>query len=425
LTSGVFAIILTVVKNGRMRVRFAVALCALLLAGTPAGAQAPAPQRPSRQSIPPAPQAELAQLAAQASAALRQGDFTSAIQGFERLTKLAPGIAEFHANLGMAYYSGRQFRDALAPCRQALKLKPTLTAARYFLGISLAESGQCRDALAYLEKDYPRLPDPQLKQVMGTNALRCAMATGQPDKAVDFARWLNRDFPDDPDVLYLSALLYSELSTRASQRLLRTAPASIQAHQFNAEVLEIQGKVADASEEYRKVLSLNPRLPGIHLRLGRLLLAGERGSTTFDEARREFAEELQIDPGSSGAEYELGEMARQARQWSEAIERFGRAAKLDPGLVEALIGLGKSLVSANRAEEAVAPLEAAVKLAPDNPVAHYQLSFAYRRLGREEEAKRELAVYRETHDRLLSAGQALRVGIQGRMSAPQTEEPPE
>ena len=356
---------------------------------------------------------------------MRQGDFTSAIQGFERLTKLAPGIAEFHANLGMAYYSGRKFRDALAPCRQALKLKPTLTAARYFLGISLAESGQCRDALAYLEKDYPRLPDPQLKQVMGTNALRCAMATGQPDKAVDFARWLNRDFPDDPDVLYLSALLYSELSTRASQRLLRTAPASIQAHQFNAEVLEIQGKVADASEEYRKVLSLNPRLPGIHLRLGRLLLAGERGSTTFDEARREFAEELQIDPGSSGAEYELGEMARQARQWSEAIERFGRAAKLDPGLVEALIGLGKSLVSANRAEEAVAPLEAAVKLAPDNPVAHYQLSFAYRRLGREEEAKRELAVYRETHDRLLSAGQALRVGIQGRMSAPQTEEPPE
>jgi tetratricopeptide (TPR) repeat protein len=242
---------------------------------------------------------------------------------------------------------------------------------------------------------------------------------------VDFARWLNRDFPDDPDVLYLSALLYSELSTRASQRLLHTAPGSIQARQFNAEVLEMQGKLGDAREEYGKVLSLNPRLPGIHLRLGRLLLAGERGPTTFDEARREFTEELQIDPGSSGAEYELGEMARQARQWNEAIERFGRAAKLDPGFVEALIGLGKSLVSANRAEEAVAPLEAAVKLAPDNPVAHYQLSFAYRRLGREEEAKRELAIYRETHDKLLSAGQAIRAGIQGRMSAPQTEEPPE
>jgi tetratricopeptide (TPR) repeat protein len=425
LTSYVFAIILTVVKNGRMRVRFAVAICAMLLAGTPAAAQGPARKPASRPPIPAAQQAEVAKLAAEASGALRAGDFATAIQGFEKLTKLAPGVAEFHANLGMAYYSGGRFRDAIAPCRQALKLKPTLNAVRYFLGISLAEGGQCREALAYLEKDYPRLPDPQLKHVMGTNALRCAMATGQPDKAVDFARWLNRDFPDDPDVLYLSALLYSELSTRASQRLLRTAPGSIQSHQFNAEVLEIQGKVAEAMEEYRKVLSLNPRLPGIHLRLGRLRLAGERGPSTLDEAHREFAEELQIDPGSSGAEYELGEMARQARQWSEAIERFGRAAKLDPGFVEALIGLGKSLVSANRAEEAVAPLEAAVKLAPDNPVAHYQLSFAYRRLGREEEAKKELALYRETHEKLLSAGLAIRAGIQGRMSAPQTEEPPE
>ena len=425
MTSCGFAIILTVVKNGRMRVRFAVAICALLLAVTPARAQTPEVKRPSRQAIPSAQQAEVAQLAANAMAALRRGDSAGAIQGFEKLTKLAPGVAEFHANLGMAYYSAGRFRDAIPPCRQALKLKPSLTATRYFLGLSLAESGQCGEALPYLEKDYPRLPDPQLKRAMGMDALRCAMAMNQPDKAVDFLRWLSRDFPDDPDVLYLSATVYSELSTRASQRLLQTAPGSYQAHQFNAEVMEYQGKVGDAIEEYRKVLTLNPNAPGIHYRLGSLLLAGERGPTTLDEARREFEEELRIDPESAVAEYQLAEMARQARQWDEAVERFRHAAKLGGKFEDALIGLGKSLVSANRAAEAIEPLEAAVKLAPDNPVAHYQLSFAYRRLGREDEAKKELAAYRETHEKLLRAGQAIRAGIQGRMTAPQTVEPPE
>jgi tetratricopeptide (TPR) repeat protein len=407
-----------------MLTRLVIVFCAVLIISEAASGQAPATKRP-RQPIPAARQAEIAQLAANAMAALRRGDSAGAIQGFEKLTKLAPGVAEFHANLGMAYYSVGRFRDAIPPCRQALKLKPTLTATRYFLGLSLAESGQCGEALPYLEKDYPRLPDPQLKRAMGMDALRCAMGMGQPDKAVDFLRWLSRDFPDDPDVLYLSATVYSELSTRASQRLLQTAPGSYQAHQFNAEVIEYQGKVEDAIEEYRKVLTLNPNAPGIHYRLGSLLLAGERGPTTLDAARREFEEELRIDPESAVAEYQLAEMARQARQWDEAIERFRQAAKLGGKFEDALIGLGKSLVSANRATEAVAPLEAAVKLAPDNPVAHYQLSFAYRRLGREEEAQRELGAYRETHEKVLRAGQAIRAGIQGRMTAPQTAEPPE
>lgn len=408
-----------------MRNILVLALCAVLVAGKAVSGQAPTEKNASRPRATTGSQSELAQLAANAMAALRRGDSAGAIQGFEKLTKLAPGVAEFHANLGMAYYSAGRFRDAIPPCRQALKLNPSLTATRYFLGLSLAESGQCGEALPYLEKDYPSLRDPQLKRAMGIDALRCAMAMNQPDKAVDFLRWLSRDFPDDPDVLYLSATVYSELSTRASQRLLQTAPGSYQAHQFNAEVMEYQGKVGDAIEEYHKVLTLNPNAPGIHYRLGSLLLAGERGPTTLDEARREFEEELRIDPESAVAEYQLAEMARQSRQWDEAVERFRHAAKLGGKFEDALIGLGKSLVSANRAAEAVEPLEAAVKLGPDNPVAHYQLSFAYRRLGHEEEAQRELAAYRETHEKLLRAGQAIRAGIQGRMTAPQTAEPPE
>lgn len=400
-------------------------LFAVLAAGCTAGAQAHEGRGVASEPDRPSNHPAIARIAAEATNALRQGDHEGAVRSFEKLVEMAPKVAEFHANLGMSYYSAGRYLDAVRASKEALRLKASLAHARYFLGMGLAASGQCNEALSYLEQDYPRVADPNLKRGMGIEVVHCARVVNQPNKAVDFVRLLNEDFPDDPDVLYLSSHLYSDLSTRASQRLLVTAPGSYQAHQLNAEVLEIQGRYAEAAAAYRKVLSLNPRLQGIHFRLGRLLLAGLRDSTRLEAARREFEEELKINPSSAAAEYELGEMARRAGQWDEAIERFMRATNLDPGFVDPLIGLGKGLVSAGRTEEAVAPLEAAVKLDPRNGVAHYQLAFAYRRLGREREAEKELAAYRETHSQTLQTMRIIRGELIGLKTEPQIAEPPE
>lgn len=364
------------------------------------------------------------QLAAEAQSALAAGDDARAIPALEKLIKLQPGVAELHANLGTAYYFSGRYSDAAREYRQALKLKPTLTNAHYFLGASLAEDGKCEQALPYLEKDFPRISDPALKRMIGADAVRCEMALGQSDRAADLVPALSKQFPNDPEVLYLSGHVYSELATQASERLLETAPASYQAHQFNAEVLEMQGKLDDAMAEYRKVLTLNPRLAGIHYRLGRLLLTGSPDNAKLEEARHEFEEELKIDPGNAAAEYELGDMALQARQWNDAIDHFRRAADAQPNFTEAMIGLGKALVSAGRPQDAVVPLEKAVRLDPANPNAHYQLSFAYRRVGRDQDAEKELAAYREDHDKFVKSRQAIRAGILGDITQ-QSESPPQ
>ena len=366
-----------------------------------------------------------AQLASGAEQALRQGDYPAAIRGFEALVKMAPRVAEFRANLGMAYYSAHEFPDAARAFEEALKLDPRLLNPHYFLGLSLSKGGRCKEALGYLGKDYPRAPEAQLKREIGTEAVRCGMASNQPDRAVDFLRLMNRDFPDDPDVLYLSSHVYSDLSTLASERLLSTAPGSVQAHQMNAEILEFQGKPEEAVKEYRKILASNPNLPGIHYHLGRALLAGPQNPTTQEEARGEFEEELKINPADALSEYELGEMARKARQWNEAIERFSRAVKVDSTFADAQIGLGKALLSAGRSAQAVEPLEGALGLEPDNLVAHYQLSLAYRRLGRAQDADKEEAAYRKLHQKQLATMDAIAGGITGRVSAAQTAEPPE
>jgi tetratricopeptide (TPR) repeat protein len=407
-----------------MRKRFFLALSCFLIVSAAAGAPQSTQKAPGT-SLSPAQQAEAARISEAAKSALQSGDYAAAIQGFARLIQMAPAVAELHANLGVAYYWAGRPGDAVAPCRKALELNPRLTSARYFLGLSLAEAGACQEALPYLKSDYARVADLQLKRLMGTDAVRCAMTRDQPFQAVEYLGWLERDFQNDPDVLYLSTHVFSDLSTRASQRLLYTAPGSYQAHQLNAEALEIQGRLTDALAEYRKVLTMAPHLAGIHYRIGCLLLANERGPGALDAARKEFEEELEISRTDAGSEYELGEMDREARKWDSAIVHFGRAVSSEPDFVSALIGLGKSLVSGNRAGEAVAPLGKAVKLAPGDPVAHYQLSFAYRRVGREAEAQKELARYRELHEEQQRTSLAIRTAILGDISSPQTAEPPE
>lgn len=376
-------------------------------------AQAGSPATPAGQAhLPP----EARQLAAEAQQAVSRGDHAAAIEAYQKLARLLPNVSEIHADLATAYYSAGRLDDAAAEARIALKGKPSLTNARYILDASLAESGHCSEALPDLEKDYPHAGGP-LKLALGVGGFRCSMGASQVDRAVEFAMWLNRDYPDNPDVLYLSAHFYSDLSDDASQRLLAKAPNSYQAHQMSAEVLEMQGKTTDAIDEYRKVLAMNPRLPGIHYEIGHLLLGGQPTAAALNQARNEFEEELKIDPRNPGAEGELGEMAWQSRNWDDAIMHFRAALRIDPGTEAALVGLGKSLLSAGKPSEAVGPLQMAVRMAPDDPRAHYQLSFAYRHLGRSADADKEMAAYRRAYDQIQQANQATRSGLAGDMTA--------
>lgn len=131
---------------------------------------------------------------------------------------------------------------------------------------------------------------------------------------------------------------------------------------FLASTLERAGDDAGALAAYRELAAAQPRAPEGHLGLGALLV--KRG----------------------GAEAE------------EGIRALARAVEIDPELYEARVTLGRALVARGRAAEAVEHLRRAAALAPGNPEPHYQLSLAYRRLGRREEAAAESAVVKRIHE---------------------------
>ena len=263
-------------------------------------------------------------------------------------------------------------------------------------GLHLAEGGRCAEALPALRKAAAEPINKNRKREIGLATIRCAMTLDQRDQVLDAVKSLNHDFPNDAEVLYISTHAYSDLAARESADLALKAPDSSQAHEMQAEALETQGKWDEAAKEYKLILERYPDLRGIHYRLGRLLLSQPNPPADMaQQAQKEFEEELKIDPSNVGAEYVLGEMARQAGQWPEAIQHFSRATELDAAFGDAFLGLGNSLISAKRFSDAIPPLQTAVKLEARNPAAHYSLATALTRAGRKEEAEKEFAIHRQ------------------------------
>jgi tetratricopeptide (TPR) repeat protein len=260
--------------------------------------------------------------------------------------------------------------------------------------INLAAKGRCNQALPILKKSAPHLTDKQLKYRAVMSIARCAMSLDQTETAVEALLVLNREFPHDSDVLYSTTHFYSELASRAAQELAATAPTSHQAQELEAEAFESQSNWDSAIAQYKKILAQEPKLGGIHYRIGRIFLS--KSPANAEAAKAEFNEEVRIDPDSASAEFMLGEIARQSGQWDDAIAHFSRASKLDESFQEAYLALGMSLNSAGKFSDAISPLRSYVKMQPADPAGHYQLATAYARTGQKAEADREMVLQRET-----------------------------
>lgn len=276
------------------------------------------------------------------------------------------------------------------------KSDPVTPAESAQRALTLVEQGRCQEALPIFQRTISHLTDKQLLYSAAMGQSRCAMAKEDAPTAISALMLLKREFPDDPEVLFVSVHYFSHLAMRTSQELAAKAPASFQARRLEAEAYESQGKWNEAAGIYRGILEQNPKEHGLHYRIGQVLVSKAGESGPVDEARAEFQKELEIDPRNSAAEFVLGELSRRAGNWDEAGRHFARASQVDPEFAEAYLALGMSLNSAAKFADAVAPLEKYVKMLPGDPLGHYQLGQAYGRTGNREGAAREMVLQKET-----------------------------
>ena len=344
--------------------------------------------------------AVLQQHAREGERALAEGRYPDAEKAYETLRKLTPAIAEVQARLGLIYFQQGKFADAIAPLREAIRLKPTLPKVDALLAMSLSELGKYEEALPVLTKAFSQSADPVLRRMAGLHLQRTYTGLGRDADAVDVALRLSRLYPDDPEVLYHSGRLFANFAYLQTMRLATVAPDSVWLHQAAGEANESQGLYDAAIREYRQVLTAAPRRPGIHFRIGRVLLQRSKGDASSaemggdaGEARKEFEAELALDPTNANAAYELAEMQRKAGELEAARTLFAQALSHYPTFEQALVGLGRTLVALGRPAEGLPHLQAALKGNPENEVAHFQAAQAYRALGNSADQEKELAEF--------------------------------
>ena len=340
--------------------------------------------------------ATLEQRAREAERALADGRYVEAQRGYEALRELSPGTAEIHARLGLIYFQQGKFGDAIPTLRRATQLKPGLPKIDALLAMSLSEVGHHADALPGLVAAFSQSADPVLRRMAGLHLERSYTGLGRDRDAVDVALRLSRLYPDDPEVLYHAGRLFGNFAYLQAVKLAAVAPESVWFHQAAGEANESQGLYDAALREYRQVLSMTPRRPGIQFRIGRVLLersAGDPASDDLRDARQAFQDELALDSTNANAAYELGELLRKAGEFEPARALFEQAVTHYPAFEHALIGLGRTLIALRRPEDAIPRLQAALKAAPDNDVAYYQLAQAYRAVGNPGQQEAALATF--------------------------------
>lgn len=149
--------------------------------------------------------------------------------------------------------------------------------------------------------------------------------------------------------------------------------------------LRALGRHAEAIEEFKKALALDPRSAEAHLQLGNALKSLQRHPEAVTSLRR--ASELA--PKNAVIWLNLGVSLLALSSRDEAIACFQRAIKLEPGRPESLNILGSALLDAGRIGEAKKQLQAALRLKPAYPAAHDNLGRALRAQGRAAEAVAE------------------------------------
>ena len=102
-----------------------------------------------------------------------------------------------------------------------------------------------------------------------------------------------------------------------------------------------------------------------------------------------------LNPHDGEAQYQLGLIYQQRRQYTEAIRRFQQAVTIDPTETDAHFQLGRIACEQARFNDALASFQTVLRQDEKHSLSeiHRELAATYLALGRPEDASRELEVY--------------------------------
>ncbi len=236
-----------------------------------------------------------------------------------------------HFNLAQALSQSGRFDEAIAECREALKIKPDFPAAHNNLGNALIQS------------------KPGSGTVPGQNAL---------DEAIGHFR-----------------------------AALQIKPDFMQARSNLGNVLLQKGQVDEAIAQFQKILEMDPHIAEAEFSLGKAFLQKREVNKAIAHCQKA----LEIEPDHAEAQYCLGNAFIAEGKYSEAIANYEAAVRTRPDFFEAHHNMGCVLATIGKTDEALEQFNEALRLNGNDAQAHFALGSLLARLGRREEAVAHLA----------------------------------
>jgi len=330
----------------------------------------------------------------------RANEFLKANQPAKAIPELAALVAaqpdnlDAQANLGVLLYFQARPSDALEHLRKAIQLNPNLPRIEALLGLCEYQLGQLDAARTDLSAAVGNLPDPKFRKQVGFTLLEVQAAQHDLAAAAVTVGKMRDEAPTDPEILYASYRIHTDLAGEALLSLSLAAPQSGQMQQAIAHELERIRDLPGAIAALRKAIAVDPNLPGIHFELAEVL-HGSDNQADRAQAEHEYAIALEKNPHEVGAAVRLGDMQANRGDLGSAASFYQRVLSQQPNNAEAALGLARVYSERNENAKALPLLQQVLTEDPTNMLAHFRLSALYRKMNRPDDAKHELAEYQK------------------------------
>jgi tetratricopeptide (TPR) repeat protein len=288
----------------------------------------------------------------------RASRYTQATEEFSQAAKWERSIAGLDRNWGLAAFRAEKYDQATAPLQRELRRAPNDLSIREMLGLCYYMGDQFAESAETLRPVLDQLPDNAgLLYATGVSLVRSGDAK---NGARVFSRMLEKD---------------------------QNVPA---VHLMLGQAYAQELNYSEARAEFARALQLDPHTAEAHYGSG--MVALKQGK--LDASADEFQEELLVNPGYIPAEYQLGYVRLEMHQVDAAVPLLRDVVSRQPNHSDAHYELGKALLEQGKVKDAIQDLETSIQLHPTD-YAYYQLSVAYRRDGRADDAEQAVVMYQK------------------------------
>jgi Flp pilus assembly protein TadD len=286
---------------------------------------------------------------------------TASLPELQKIAKTRDWDPQVYYWLGSRLTQNGRHKEALQALARAAALNPKSSLTRAMLGLALART------------DNPGAAEIQMQQAIALNPklefphFALGNLYGRYNKwpqSADELKLAVKLAPNDTEAQYLLALSYGnlyqeDLKMDILERLVKQFPDEPRYLKSLGYVYLFFGRFEDATNLYRHILSLDANDAEGHYLLGRA----------------------------------LAEMANTPEEFTTAEHELTLALSTDPNNPNGLLAMGILRFRRNQPAQAAQALERAIKYGVKEQKAWMYLGQSYARLGREEDARRTLAVF--------------------------------